>query len=612
MTRLRSLFVALLAAPGASCMVTRAPMSALPVSIKIEAFNDLHGSLQSPGSLAYAVGEQPVAVGGADYLAAYIAERVSHNANHVVVSAGDLVGASPLISAAYHDEGTIEAMNLLGLDVSVVGNHEFDAGTTELLRKQTGGCLQPPAYSCLENGAFPGASFKYLAANVVVNSSGRTLFPAYEIKTFSDMEIAFIGVVLRETPSIVLPKGVAGLTFADEADTVNALIPELRTRHVNAIVLVVHQGATPNTTAIPNGTTINNCAGILGDSGSSAILGILSRLRDEVDLVISAHTHVAYNCRMKNSVGRAITVTQASAFGRVLTDIDMSIDPTTGQVTNVAATNVLVSQPDADSMTSPVHAFLSSPQVVGIRRLIADYSNAVAPVANQPIGAIAAPLPSAPNASGSGEELAGDLVADSQLAATAPADVGGAEISFINGSGVRNPGFNLPNVPYPHDVTYQEAFNVRPFGNSLVTMTLSAQQIRDALEQQFAGCNGQTGDNILEVSEGFHVDWSSSAAPCNKIVNVTLRSNSRGGVPDRIVVSGVVQNPNKTYRVSMDNFLAAGKSNFTVFPQGKNLAGGPRDIDAIVSYMKSKYMSPNKPYDPADPTLGIPRISKLN
>jgi len=233
-------------------------------------------------------------------------------------------------------------------------------------------------------------------------------------------------------------------------------------------------------------------------------------------------------------------------------------------------------------------------------------------VANQPIGAIAAPLPSAPDASGSGEELAGDLVADSQLAATAPTDVGGAVISFINGSGVRNPGFNVPNVPYPHDVTYQEAFNVRPFGNSLVTMTLSAQQIRDALEQQFAGCNGQTGDNILEVSEGFHVDWSSSAAPCNKIVNVTLRSNSRGGVPDRIVVSGVVQNPNKTYRVSMDNFLAAGKSNFTVFPQGKNLAGGPRDIDAIVSYMKSKYMSPNKPYDPADPTLGIPRISKLN
>jgi len=573
-----------------------------PTTVKIVALNDFHGNFRSPGKLAEVVGQPVEIVGGVDYLAAYVAERISQNANHVVVGAGDLVGASPLISSAYHDEGTIEAMNLLGLDFSSVGNHEFDAGSAELRRKQHGGCFVPPTRTCLEQGKFSGAKFQYLAANVIDDKTGRSLFPSYEIRAFGNLRVAFVGLVLAGTPSIVLPSGVAGLTFRDEAQTVSQLIPELREKHVNSVVVLVHQGASIDSAP---GTGINDCKGVVDSPGAVAIQKIVAGLPDEVDLVISAHSHVAYNCQMKNSVGRLLPVTQASAFGRALTDVDLSFNPTTGRAEKVVAKNILVSQPAADAATSAVHPFLSSPSVVAIRALIADYEKAVAPVANQVVGSIARALPSNPDPSG--EELAGDLVADSQLSATSAE---GAVMSFINGSGVRNPGFNTPNATYPHDVTYQEAFTARPFGNSLVAMTLTAQQIKDALEQQFTGCSGQTSDNILQVSKGLHVEWSASAAPCHKIANVTLTTD--GAVsPEKIVSNYVVDQPQKTYRISMDNYLAAGKSNFTVFLQGTNQTGGPLDIDAVVSYLSSTTLAPKPPFDPADPALGIPRIKKL-
>ena len=249
---------------------------------------------------------------------------------------------------------------------------------------------------------------------------------------------------------------------------------------------------------------------------------IVKGLPDDVDAVVSAHSHVAYNCQMKNSSGKLVLVTQASAFGRVITDIDMDFDSKTHRAMKVMAKNILINRDAADIVTSPVHQFLSSTNVSKIRALVADYAKAVAPIANQVVGPIAKPLPSTANPDG--EELAGDLVADSQLAATVDQHV---VMSFVNGSGVRNPGFNPSNAIYPHDVTYQEAFTVRPFGNSLVSMTLTAQELKDVLEQQFAGCSGQTGDNILQFSKGMHLEWSASAAPCNKIVNLTLAREVR-------------------------------------------------------------------------------------
>ncbi len=399
--------------------------------------------LESPGNAANAPGEPAVKVGGADYLAAYIAQLTSLNRNHIVVSAGDVVGASPLVSAAYHDEATIEAMNIAGMNIASVGNHEFDGGPTELLRKQHGGCLANDPHTCLEKGKFPGAKYEYLAANVKWTATGKTLFPSYVVKKLGGVKVAFIGLVLKDTPSIVLPKGTAGLSFQDEADTVNALIPELHAKHINAIVVVIHQGGFPAASAgTPN--SINDCAGQLGTPVDSPILNVVSRLDDAVDLVISAHTHVAYSCRVPNSKGRLIPVTQASAFGRMLSDIDLTVNKHSGHVESVVARNLLVSQPEADNSTSAVHPFLASAPVKKIRGLLTDYEAAISKVTSQVIGSIAAPLTDSldPN----GEQPVGDLVQDAQLAATAGADAGGALVSFGNSSGVRA-GSILPVSP---------------------------------------------------------------------------------------------------------------------------------------------------------------------
>jgi 5'-nucleotidase len=590
----------------AACGLTRPTQR--PLTVKIVAFNDFHGNLQA-GSYAPVAGEPAVTAGGIDYLAAYVAELKSENPNHVVVSAGDLVGASPLISAFYHDEGTIEAMNVLGLDFTAVGNHEFDPGPAELLRKQNGGCFPSGLQTCLEKHAFSGAVFKYLAANVVYTANGETLFPPYAIKTFQGARVAFIGVALKGTPSIVTPQGVSGLTFKDEAETVNALIPELHAQAVHAIIVLVHQGGTQSPPTVPATGGINDCAGGLGGPTHSPIVDVVSRLSDSVDLVISGHTHKAYNCRLPNSAGRLIPVTQAGYYGRLLTDIDLSVDSSTGRVTHIAASNLVVSHPAVDALTSPVHPFLLSPSIERIRAVVADYAAAVAPAANQVIGAIAAPLTNAPGPSG--EEPAGDLIADSEFAATSPAQMGGAVIAFVNAGGVRPPGFDTPQATYPHNVTYQEAFAVRPFGNSLVTMTLTAGEIKDLLEQQFPECNGQTTNRILQVSNGLHVDWSVSAAPCQKVANVTLQAPANNGPIDQIVDHGVVQHPTKLYRVTVDNYLASGGDDFSILPQGTNRMGGPQDIDALVAYLSANYKSPKSPYDPKDPALNLPRVVQL-
>jgi 5'-nucleotidase len=578
------------------------------VTVKIVAFNDFHGNLQ-PGSYVPVAGQPAVTAGGIDYLAAYVAELKSENPNHVVVSAGDLVGATPLISAFHHDEATIEAMNVLGLDFSAVGNHEFDREPAELLRKQNGGCFPGGLQTCLEKRAFPGAAFKYLAANVVYTATGKTLFPPYVIKTFQGVRVAFIGVGLKETPSIVTPQGVSGLTFKDEAETVNALIPNLHAQGVHAIIVLIHQGGSQSPAAVPATDGFNDCAGSLGGPTHSPIVDVVSRLSDSVDLVISGHTHKAYNCRLPNSAGRLIPVTQAGYYGRLLSDIDLRVDSSTGQVVHIAASNLVVSHPAADALTSPVHLFLLSPSIGRIRALVADYAAAVAPLANQVIGAIAAPLTNAPGPSG--EEPAGDLIADSEFAATSPAQMGGAVIAFVNAGGVRPPGFDVTQATYPHNVTYQEAFAVRPFGNTLVTMTLTAGEIKDLLEQQFSGCNGQTTNRILQVSSGLHVDWSLSAVPCQKVVNVRLLSPANNGPIDRIVDHGVVQHPTKPYRVTVDNYLASGGDDFSILPQGADRIGGPQDIDALVAYLSAIYKPPKLPYDPKDPALNLPRVVRL-
>ena len=583
------------------------------MQVRVIAFNDFHGNLQSPGTFGVQAGGPGTAIvnqpaGGVDYLAGYVAAQKVGRPNNAVVSAGDMIGASPLISAFFHDEGTIETMNRLGLDFNAVGNHEFDEGKDELLRMQNGGCHPTDTNSCKGAGVgtpvpFEGAKFKFLSANVVITATGQTVFPAYGVKNFKGNRVAFIGMTLQDTPTIVTPSGVAGLEFKDEADTVNALLPRLRKEGVKAIVVLVHQGGFQGVNSSPAGTPANNfindCKDALQNPTASPIKDIVSRLDDAVDVVISGHSHTGYNCMLPNKSGRLIPVTQASAFGRVLTNIDMTLNTATGDVINVSAKNLTVDRTNA--------AVVPNSTIAGI---VDGYNTLVSPLANQIIGTITAPLPNIANAAG--EMEAGDLIADAQLAATAPAGFGGAEIAFMNPGGVRNPGFNTAGATYPHDVTYQEAFTVQPFGNSLVTMTLTAQQLKDVLEQQFVGggcalpsgfTNGQTAQRVMQVSNGFKFSWSASAAACNKIVDVSLN-----GVP--IVTGGVVSNPPDTFRVTVNNFMATGGDNYTVLTAGLSALGGAQDIDALIDYM-ADFKSPNPPYNPGDPALNKPRAIML-
>jgi 5'-nucleotidase len=459
-----------------------------------------------------------------------------------------MIGASPLLSALFHDEPTIEAFNLMGLDLNAVGNHEFDRGAAELLRMQNGGCN--PVTGCQDGDGFAGANFQFLAANVVRKSgdlnpnNDNTLFPAYKIRSFGGAKIAFIGMTLEATPTIVTPSGITGLEFKDEADTVNALIPRLKQQGVEAIVVLIHEGG------VPVGD-LNTCSGISGP-----IVDIVNRTSQEVDLFITGHTHQAYNCIVDGRV-----VTSAASFGRLVTDIDLTLDRKTGQPTAIKANNVIVTRdvPKAPLLTA----------------LIEKYTRFAAPLANRVIGSILADITRAPNAAG--ESALGDVIADTQLAATADPALGGAVVAFMNPGGIRA---DLVYASSPKGegngfVTYEEAFTVQPFGNNLVTLTLTGAQLKTLLEQQFVGCsNNQPFNRILQVSSSLAYSWSSSGAACNKVD------------PASIQIKGQSISPQNTYRITVNSFLADGGDNFTVLRDGTNRLGGALDLDALESYFK--------------------------
>ena len=581
-----------------------------PFTAKIIGFNDYHGTLESPGTFgqntSVPAGSRPP-VGGADFMAAQIAALKRTNPNNVVVGAGDSIGASPLISSLFFDEPSVETLNRIGLEFNSVGNHEFDKGSTELLRLQNGGCKitagQTDPNSC--KGAavgtpvpFEGAKFKWLSANVIATATGKPLLPAYGIKTLNGVKVAFIGMTLKATPTIVTPTGVAGLEFRDEAQTVNALIPELRAQGIESIVVLVHEGG------FQTGTLgdINGCQGNLA---GSAIAGIVSKLDNAVDLVVSGHTHAAYNCSLPNLTGRVIPVSSSSAFGRVLTDIDVTIDPATRDITKAVVTNRLVLRNDPAVVADAV-----------VQKIVAEYGKLASPIANAVLGSITADLP-ASRADGACNMLAGNLIADSQLAATQPATFGGAVMAFMNGGGVRSPGFTFASSTAGEgngNVTYGEAFTVQPFGNSLVTMTLTAQNIKDFMEEQFAGCLGQsaTATRFALPSAGFKYTWDGAKACGARISNVTLTA---GASPSETLVdaAGVVQNPTKPYRVTVNNFMADGGDGYSTLVKGTNRLGGAQDIDALTAYMAANFKAPKLAYapnvNPAD--AGTPRINRV-
>jgi 5'-nucleotidase len=509
------------------------------IDVQILAFNDFHGNLEPPSGSGGLISGIPA--GGVEYLATHVKQLSATNPNTVLVSAGDLIGATPLLSALFFDEPTIEAFNLIGLLYNTVGNHEFDKGIAELTRMQDGGCH--PEYGCLDGDSFDGAAFRFLAANVVYAKNGKTIFPAYRIQSFAGAKVAFIGVTLKATPTIVTPSGVAGLEFLDEVETVNALIPRLQKQGIEAIVVLLHEGGSQG---VPSAVlNINAC-----ENFSGPVVDIVTGFDPAVDVVITGHTHGAYNCEIAGKL-----VTGAASGGRILTDIDLTIDRGTGHALSMQAENRIVTR-DVDKDPA-------------LTALIDKYKTLSAPFANRVIGSITADILRAANAAG--ESALGDVIADAQLAATAPAGYGNAVMAFMNPGGIRADLLDnqISGGEQPGEVTYAEAFTVQPFYNSLVVMTLSGAQIHTLLEQQWVG---QPSPRILQVSAGFSYTWSASAPAGSKVD------------PASIMLNGVPVDPGAYYRVTVNSFLADGGDNFLVLKEGTDRLGGDLDIDALVAY----------------------------
>lgn len=520
------------------------------VELQILAINDFHGAIAPvPDQLWLS---QPV--GRADFFASHIRGAEDGVRNSVVVSAGDLIGASPLISALFHDEPTIEAMNLIGLDIAGVGNHEFDEGPAELLRMQEGGCH--PIDGCLDGDGFAGADFQYTSANVTVNATGETLFPPYVIESYEGVEVAYIGMTLEGTPTIVTPSGVAGLTFHDEVETVNALIPELTAQGVKSIVVLLHEGGFSS-----GGPEGDDCADGLTDPLRSIVTGF----DPAVDLVIAGHVNDEFVCKIGNT-----WVTMADNNGRLYTDIDVRLNSRSGEMKVVSIDNVPTFQSAVDPASD-------------LTALIDKYDELSAPLANAVIGSITAAIPEIYNAAG--EAAVGDVIADAQLAATTDPATGGAVVAFMNPGGIRtSDGFIFAGSPVGEgdgNVTYGEAFAVQPFGNSLVTMTLTGTQIEALLEQQFRA----DGNTILQVSEGFTYSWSLSAPVGSKVD------------PASIMIDGTPIDLAASYRVTVNSFLADGGDGFSVLIGGTDRLGGDVDLDALVAYFEANSPVPPGPQD---------------
>src|ERR1700761_3805737 len=454
----------LLAFIAAMSTTYAAAQTTAPVELRILAINDLHGNLKPPSGGIRIVDPNDkskktmVPAGGVETMATVINELRKGHDNTIFVAAGDLIGASPLLSAMFHDEPTIESLSMMGLAIASVGNHEFDEGKDELKRMQNGGCH--PVGNCQGPHPFQGAKFHYLAASTIETATGKTVFPPYEIREFDGIPVAFIGLTLKGTSGIISLASAAGLEFRGEAETVNALIPELKARGIEAIVVLIHEGGYPT-------GDYNECPAISG-----AIVDIVKKFDKAVDVVISGHTHQAYICEIDGRL-----VTSADKFGTLVTAIDLKLDPVTRDVISAKAGNPIVRTTLAKDSEQTA--------------LIASYEKVAAPIANRRAGTITATLSRVPNFTG--ESVLGDVVADAQLAATRSEKDGGAVMAFTNPGGIRT------DIAMKNDgaVSYADMFAAQPFRNRLVTLTLTGAQIREMLEQQW---RDPARPRILQVS----------------------------------------------------------------------------------------------------------------
>jgi 5'-nucleotidase len=542
------------------------------IDLQLLAFNDYHGHLQAdtPGTVA----GQPA--GGSEYLSTKLSELRQGHKYSLTVAAGDLIGGSPAFSGLFHDEPSVESLNAMQLDISSVGNHEFDEGVTELLRMQNGGCH--PVDGCyFPDEPYPGADFHWLAANVVNEATGETPLPPYQIERFNNVKVAFIGMTLEATDTLVAAAGIQGWDFLDEAETANALVPILKAKGVEAIVVLLHEGGSQT----PPPGAVDACVGISGP-----IVAINNALDPEIDVLITGHTHLPYNCVLPDAAGQPRIVTSAYSYGRVVSELNLVLDKRTKDVRRDLSTAINHTVDQASLTPDPA-----------MTAIIAKWQPLYDAAGSTPVGTITETIYRGGNPPGSDrgvESAAGNLVADAQLWATSS---NFADVAFMNPGGVRS-DLTYPQSQTPPEgdgvVTFGEAFTFQPFGNTLVTFPMTGAQIISVLEEQCQPSGSSRPFLHLGVSEGFTYDLAKTivAGDCTS-VTVT-----------NVMLNGVPLNPAATYNVTVNNFLADGGDNFGTFATitAPRLDGG-NDLLALVNYLGT--------YSPVAPP-STDRVNELN
>jgi 5'-nucleotidase len=544
------------------------------VQLQLLAFNDYHGHLEAntPGTVDDPPPGGPA--GGSEYLSTMLNELREGNKYSLTVAAGDLIGGSPAFSGLFHDEPSVESLNAMGLDVSGVGNHEFDEGVTELLRMQDGGCH--PVDGCyFPDEPYPGADFQWLAANVVNEETGETPLPPYWVKKFESVKIGFIGMTLEATDTLVAAAGIQGWDFIDEAETANALVPILKAQGVEAIVVLLHEGGSQT----PPPGAVDACVGITGP-----IVAINDALDPEIDVLITGHTHLPYNCVLPDADGQPRIVTSAYSYGRVVSEFDLVLDKRTNDVRRdlSTATNHAVLQ--ADLTPDPA-----------MTTIIEKWQPLFDAAGNTPVGTISADINRGGTPPGSDrgvESAAGNLVADAQLWATS---ANGAQVAFMNPGGVRSDlTYAQSGTEGDGVVTFGEAFTFQPFGNTLKTFPMTGAQIVTVLEEQCQPSFASRPFLHLGVSEGFTYDLSKTIAAgiCTDISVTNVKLN------------GVDLDSTGTYIVTVNSFLSDGGDNFTTFDTitAPKLDGGV-DLQALTNYLGT--------FGPVDPPP-TDRVNELN
>ncbi|MFH8242945.1 bifunctional metallophosphatase/5'-nucleotidase [Streptomyces sp. NPDC018321] len=524
--------------------------------VQLLSFNDLHGNLEPPAGSSGRVTEiQPdgttetIDAGGIEYLATHLREARKGNRYSITAAGGDMVGASPLLSGLFHDEPTIEALNKLDLDVTSVGNHEFDEGARELARLQNGGCH--PTDGCYTDKEFKGADFPYLAANVLDEKTQKPILKPYWVWKQRGVKVGFIGVTLEGTPDIVSAEGVKGLAFKDEVETINKYADVLRRQGVKSIVALIHEGGFPASSSYNYDCDSPGA----GDGISGPIADIAKNVTPQVDALVTGHTHAAYVCTIPDPAGKPRMVTSASSFGRLYTDTTLTYDRATGDIarTAVKSANHVVTRdvPKAPDMT----------------RLIDKWSTLAAPIGNRAIGHISGDIDR-----GGTESPLGDLIADAQLAHGKSLDPE-TDLALMNPGGIRAPlTYAASGAEGDGVVTYAEGFTVQPFANTVNLKDYTGAQLIQVLKEQVTGPN-EASPKILQISSGLTYTLDLTKSGADRVLTDSIRLN------------GAPIDPSATYRVASNSFLAGGGDGFPTLGEGTNELVGADDLTALEQYL---------------------------